>query len=207
VCAGWAEKDLGTNRSEVYREVTTNEGQAMEHRQDSQAVLPGATWPGATGPMRVGTLEREQTVDALTAHATAGRLDPEEFDARISAALTARTVDDLRPLLADLPALTRHSATSGKPTRHRGRRLRVLPGSLQPWLATSLVTIVVWAASGGGYFWPIWVIGPWGIIALMSLVGQRHGSGAECHEIGSPNGQRDRRRSAATGDSPSGPFS
>ncbi len=27
----------------------------------------------------------------------------------------------------------------------------------------NVVLIVVWAVSGAGYFWPIWVIGGWGI--------------------------------------------
>jgi hypothetical protein len=30
--------------------------------------------------------------------------------------------------------------------------------------------IFIWAASGAGYFWPIWVIGPWGVMMLPSLL-------------------------------------
>ena len=29
--------------------------------------------------------------------------------------------------------------------------------------AVNLLLMVIWAASGGGYFWPIWVIAGWGI--------------------------------------------
>jgi hypothetical protein len=29
--------------------------------------------------------------------------------------------------------------------------------------AVNLLLVVIWAASGGGYFWPIWVIAGWGI--------------------------------------------
>jgi hypothetical protein len=29
--------------------------------------------------------------------------------------------------------------------------------------AVNLLLVAIWAASGGGYFWPIWVIAGWGI--------------------------------------------
>ncbi len=31
------------------------------------------------------------------------------------------------------------------------------------YCAVNVVLVVIWAASGAGYFWPIWVIGGWGI--------------------------------------------
>lgn len=31
------------------------------------------------------------------------------------------------------------------------------------YFAVNALLIIVWAASGAGYFWPIWVIGGWGI--------------------------------------------
>jgi hypothetical protein len=181
----------------------------MKQGQDPQAEMPGVPWTGATGPLRVGTAEREQTVDALTAHATAGRLEPEEFDARITAALTARTVDDLQPLLADLPCLTLGAPTPPVRPRARQRRLPLIPRALQPWLTSSLITVVIWAASGGGYFWPIWVIGPWGVITLMSLAALRHtgGEAGGCHDHGAQRSRRhDRDQAASSTGRPSGPF-
>ena len=29
--------------------------------------------------------------------------------------------------------------------------------------AVNLLLVVIWAASGAGYFWPIWVIAGWGV--------------------------------------------
>lgn len=52
---------------------------------------------------RIGDAERDRAVDALQVHMAAGRLDREEFDERLSRALTARTVADLQPLFDDLP--------------------------------------------------------------------------------------------------------
>jgi len=31
------------------------------------------------------------------------------------------------------------------------------------YCAVNALLVVVWAATGAGYFWPIWVIGGWGI--------------------------------------------
>jgi hypothetical protein len=35
------------------------------------------------------------------------------------------------------------------------------------YIAVNTLLVGVWAASGGGYFWPIWVIGGWGIGIVM----------------------------------------
>jgi TM2 domain-containing membrane protein YozV len=55
------------------------------------------------GPVRIGNLEREAAVRELGEHFAEGRLDPEEYEQRASAAYAARTNDDLAPLFADLP--------------------------------------------------------------------------------------------------------
>ena len=31
------------------------------------------------------------------------------------------------------------------------------------YCAVNILLVVIWAASGAGYFWPIWVIAGWGI--------------------------------------------
>lgn len=31
------------------------------------------------------------------------------------------------------------------------------------FVAVNLMLVVIWAATGGGYFWPIWAIGGWGV--------------------------------------------
>jgi len=54
--------------------------------------------------IRVGDVERERAVAALHDHFAAGRLDPDELEERLTAALTARTRADLDGLFTDLPA-------------------------------------------------------------------------------------------------------
>lgn len=60
--------------------------------------------PRTGGQMRVGDAERDRAAAALGEHFSAGRLDRAEFDARINAALAARTEADLAALFTDLPS-------------------------------------------------------------------------------------------------------
>ncbi|MGX6449660.1 DUF1707 SHOCT-like domain-containing protein, partial [Patulibacter sp. S7RM1-6] len=52
--------------------------------------------------LRASDAERERTTLALREHAAADRLDPDELEDRLGAALAARTVGDLEGLTADL---------------------------------------------------------------------------------------------------------
>jgi DUF1707 SHOCT-like domain/TM2 domain len=54
-------------------------------------------------PIRIGTTEREQAVTALGDHFAQGRLEPHEFEERMTAAYAARTADELDRLFDDLP--------------------------------------------------------------------------------------------------------
>jgi hypothetical protein len=57
-------------------------------------------------------------------------------------------------------------------------------------LTTSLIVLTIWAATSlanweFSYFWPVWVIGPWGAVLLArTLTGGRDGS---------PDGDRELR--------------
>ena len=53
-------------------------------------------------PPRIGHAERDRTVERLREAAGLGRIDLDELDARVEAALTARTQPELDVLLADL---------------------------------------------------------------------------------------------------------
>ncbi|MFI5953444.1 DUF1707 domain-containing protein [Cryptosporangium sp. NPDC051539] len=54
-------------------------------------------------PVRASDAERQTVADVLRQHTTDGRLTIDEYEQRVDAALSARTVAELRPLLADLP--------------------------------------------------------------------------------------------------------
>lgn len=66
-----------------------------------------ATWfrMGPDLNMRVSDAERAEVADRLASHFAEGRLDQAEFDERVSRAMAAKTVGDLRGLFDDLPDL------------------------------------------------------------------------------------------------------
>jgi Domain of unknown function (DUF1707) len=58
--------------------------------------------PGASPGVRASDADRDRVVDVLRAAAGDGRLTTDEFDERLEAALSSRTLDDLAGLTADL---------------------------------------------------------------------------------------------------------
>ena len=52
---------------------------------------------------RTSDADRDRAAALLRDHFAAGRLTPEELDTRLAAALNAKTLGDLRCVLADLP--------------------------------------------------------------------------------------------------------
>src|SRR5215212_7004063 len=71
----------------------------------------------AGGALRASDAERERTAAALRRHHVDGRLDTDELQDRLGRCYAARTEEDLRALLADLPA--EHHAPARPPGRAR----------------------------------------------------------------------------------------
>lgn len=113
------------------------------------------TTPAQELSIRASDVDREAVVERLRAHAAEGRLDAEELDERVGAALAARTQADLAELTRDLPA--RRSAAT-RPGGDGGLREH-----LTTFVAVQLLLVAIWALSGFGYFWPIWPLMGWGI--------------------------------------------
>src|ERR671915_2282294 len=87
--------------------------------------------------VRASDSEREAVVEALQAHAAAGRLDADELEQRLERAYAARIRADLVPLVADLPA-------APPPAPARERAPFVLPG-FAPFLAIAVLLVAIWA--------------------------------------------------------------
>jgi hypothetical protein len=64
--------------------------------------------------MRVSDADREQVTARLREHFAEGRLNQEELDERITATLSAKTVGDLRRIMADLPEPEPAGAQAGQ---------------------------------------------------------------------------------------------
>src|SRR5258708_12840684 len=61
--------------------------------------------PPSSRALRASDADRDRVIELLRAAVADGRLDPVEFDERLDAALAARTIDALAPLIADLTAM------------------------------------------------------------------------------------------------------
>lgn len=154
------------------------------------ASLPAAANVPATQPerapdrrLRASDAERERVVEALAEHSAAGRLALTELDQRVDAAYAAVTLAELDQVLVDLPGSGPRTDAAPMPPsggRHEevARRLAVPAGPATSWAITAVICLAVWVAtslgSGGpAYFWPMWVIGPWGLVLLRSSIGGR----------------------------------
>jgi hypothetical protein len=111
--------------------------------------------------LRASDADRERVVALLREHYEVGRLSDDELSDRVEAAYGARTDAELDGLTADLP-----SSAPPAPRRPRGRRSGLAESvriHFAIYAVVNLMLIGIWAASGGGYFWPVWPILGWGI--------------------------------------------
>jgi hypothetical protein len=123
--------------------------------------------------LRASDAERQRVVDELRRHFGDGRLTLGEFEERSGQAYGARTVGDLTPLLADLPALDA-ARPSGPPARvGEPRPSAELRGYFRFWVALSAMFVLIWALAGGGYFWPVWPMFGTGVPMLFMLAARR----------------------------------
>jgi Domain of unknown function (DUF1707) len=172
--------------------------------------------PGAErrASLRASDADRERFVEALRQHHVEGRLTTEELDERTGKAYAARTLGDLDALATDLPPITPPARSPGPasappagwdpdapglPPRMRppGPRRAAAKANLLRlllwWGLLSVVLIVIWAASGRGYFWPVWPI----IGFILALGGQAIGVWSRFSPYDDrPGRNRDRDRSS-----------
>ena len=138
--------------------------------------------------LRAGDSDRAAVALVLGRHMADGRLTVAEYDDRVSRAYAARTFGELAELTADLPATD--GGRSVEPVRrddaapeHRAPVQACGPiarrhGHADAWAAwrrTAVIVLAIWAISSLAaseliYFWPIWVIGPWGAVLLAQTV-------------------------------------
>lgn len=122
--------------------------------------------------VRASDADRELVIDLLRSHTAAGRLTPEELGERIDEAYAARSVGEVQRTLRELPdqpglAPVRPAA----PAPARRRMGSHDSGELVAFALVNAMLIVIWAATGAAYFWPIWPLLGWGIpLAVSRLV-------------------------------------
>jgi hypothetical protein len=115
----------------------------------------------------------------LRQHCSAGRLTFEELSERLEQVYQARTLDQLFSLTNDLPDPEPHPHLP----EHLPQLQTVVPGrgrslvfDATAYAVVNVVLVAVWAATGGGYFWPIWPIVVWGVLVAVHAVSVFRGS-------------------------------
>jgi len=114
--------------------------------------------------LRASDAEREEIVTALRDHGGSGRLGLDELDERTERAYCARTRGELVALLRDLPPAPRAAV------RVPRNRPNDLGEALRAYVLVNVLLVVIWAATGAEYFWPMWVILGWGIGLVPGVV-------------------------------------
>lgn len=132
---------------------------------------PAAVHPQG-GSIRIGDTERQEAADELREHFTAGRIDVDEFSARLGDALRASSADDLHAALRELPPIPGHHRTWSHPPAGAGaagpgmtptwvgsapppRPSRVIWGGLPAWAKVVLAVFAVWFFLS---LWPAWLV-------------------------------------------------
>ena len=121
---------------------------------------------------RASDAERERVVELLRIASTEGRLSVDELEERTAHAFGARTRGDLAPLTRDLPG----APVRRRPGRTVARPRRALGHDIAAYAVVNLILVLVWAATGADYFWPIWPMLGWGL----GIAGQAHRGDRRC---------------------------
>ena len=138
--------------------------------------------------LRAADVNRAAVADRLGAAMTTGRLSVTEYDERLTRVYAARTYGELAELTTDLPA-TPAPVSLEEPVAAARSGARACGGpahaggedpatAWRNWLVTAVIVIGVWVVTSANagqalYPWPVWVIGPWGVVLLSQTFARR----------------------------------
>jgi hypothetical protein len=130
--------------------------------------------------MRAGDQDRDAAISHLREAFAEGRLSNDEFEQRLDRVHAARTYGELTELVSDLPTGTSPAipAPVAEVPAERDDDHDVRNG-WAAWAGVSAMVNVIyfatWMTSGGSapYYWPIWVMGPWGAAMLIGTLSKR----------------------------------
>ncbi len=130
--------------------------------------------------LRAGDADRDRTIASLREAYAEGRLSNEEFQQRLDRAQQSRTFGELAALVTDLPGTLPVPAPAPPgEIAVPDARSHGLRNGWMSWLGVSLMANVVWLGTlltdhgDPPYYWPIWVMGPWGAAMVIRTITQR----------------------------------
>ena len=114
--------------------------------------------------VRASDADRESCARALRQHYAEGRIDADELEDRLTVATRARTINELRALLRDLPrAPHRGGPLSRAAVRSHALVFTGVNGALAG----------VWALTGEGPYWPGGVLALWSVFLAGHVMARR----------------------------------
>ena len=122
--------------------------------------------------LRLSDSERERALGALKAHYAEGRLSTEELEARVEDVYRSRTRSEAATHLRDLPLQGVRRLIVSWAERVRRAVLRL---HLFSYATVSASVVGIWALTGQGVFWPVWLLIPstavlgWHVVASRRL--------------------------------------
>jgi hypothetical protein len=69
----------------------------------------------------------------------------------------------------DAMTATDHESALRKEARERVQKRRDLVGHLVTYVTVNTMFVALWALTGGGYFWPAWVLLGWGVGVVLNV--------------------------------------
>jgi hypothetical protein len=158
--AGWQE--IGVRQTDCTALVP------LRQAEDRQVAMNGAQERYRLPQMKASDADRDAVVAALSEHFQTGRLTREELDERTGRALTARTLDELDELTADLPGI--RAAGPGPVVRPRGLGYPLL-APVTAALAVLAIAALVLGVGDGRHGWDWWWVIPAGLLFARRLAG------------------------------------
>ncbi|MBB5786007.1 DUF1707 SHOCT-like domain-containing protein [Jiangella mangrovi] len=140
--------------------------------------------PARRPEQRAADTDRDLVAEDLRDAFAEGRLDNDEYERRMQAVWSARTYGELDRLTADLPQPLQRERRQAEEQEQQAvaerkkRELREYLDEWQTWLGASVIMLAIWGISSIASgelqnFWPLWPIGIWGAILLVSGIGKR----------------------------------
>ncbi|WP_282780592.1 DUF1707 domain-containing protein [Nocardia sp. CC201C] len=119
---------------------------------------------------RASDAERAAVIEQLGRHMAEGRITTTEYDERAAQVYATPTREGLHVVLADLPELAKTTVRQRTPRIPVWQRIE---GSA--WFGVGLLCLAIWAmisiaAGEPTYFWPFWVIVPWGGVLVFRML-------------------------------------
>lgn len=127
--------------------------------------------------MRASDADRDKVAAILREHTAQGRITMDEFNERLEQLYQSKTYGELAKLTADLPDvdLRHRPAKQAQLPAKQGNMHSGMQAAWGAWAMASGINWVIWlivslSSDGAVYPWPLWVMGPWGVILLVSTI-------------------------------------